>query len=281
MRDQCGCHPRPCGYNPEKGSGRSAADHRRKEGRMPRARILRPTGAFVLALVLAVAGCAQAPVSSAPNDPFESTNRAWFDRNMALTSAFSGGDEAEPQAEPRARPGLRMVRNFGANLGAPSHVLNDLLQVRPDRAMENTLRFLVNSTVGLGGLFDPATRIGLPGRATDFGETLHVWGAPEGAYVVLPILGPSTERDVVGIVVDALINPWDFTVTARQSRAVTVARWAGRFASASEYSDLIDANVIRTEDPYVQARLLFLQARRHHLGIQTEDDSFDPYDFLD
>ena len=250
---------------------------------MPRARVLRPTGALVLILLLAVAGCAQAPISSTPNDPFEATNRAWFDRNLALDSALSGGarDQAEPAPEPVDRPALRLVRNFGANLGTPSHVLNDLLQVRPDRAMENTLRFVVNSTVGLAGLFDPASEIGLRGRSTDFGETLHRWGAPEGAYVVLPILGPSTERDVAGIVVDALINPWDFAVTAQQARAVSVARWIGRFADRSAYADLIDANVIRTEDPYAQARLLFLQARRHHLGIRTEDDSFDPYDFLD
>jgi phospholipid-binding lipoprotein MlaA len=273
-----GCQSRTGGYNRLRQRA-PARVQLRKEGRMPRARFLSPTGVLVLVLLLAVAGCARGPISSTPNDPFEATNRAWFDRNLALTSAFSGG--AEPEAEPRDRPGLRLVRNFGSNLGTPSHVINDLLQVRPDRAMQNTLRFAVNSTIGLAGLFDPASHIGLTGRSTDFGETLHRWGAPEGAYVVLPVLGPSTERDTIGMIVDSLINPWDFVVTPQQARAITVARWAGRFASAREYADLIDANVIRTEDPYAQARLLFLQARRHHLGIQTEDDSFDPYDFLD
>lgn len=248
---------------------------------MSRASVFRPAGAVVLALVLAVAGCARAPVSSTPNDPFEATNRAWFETNLALDRALSGDPAAEPEAEPRPRPVLRLVRNFGANLGAPSHVVNDLLQLRPDRAMENTLRFAINSTIGLAGLFDPAGEMGLNGRSTDFGETLHRWGAPEGAYVVLPVLGPSTERDMVGMVVDSLLNPWDVVVTPQQARAVSVARWAGRFADRSEFADLIDANVIRTADPYAQARLLFLQARRHHLGIVTEEDSFDPYDFLD
>lgn len=242
-----------------------------------------------LALVAAglLAGCTAPPVSTAPNDPFEATNRAWFDTNLALDRALSGGPEADadPAADPATpeQPGplLRLVGNVGANLGIPSTVLNDLLQLRPDRAVENTLRFAVNSTVGLAGLFDPAGAMGLHGRTSDFGETLHRWGMGEGAYVVLPVLGPSTERDMLGIVVDAAINPWGFAVPRHEARAVSALRWAGRFAGRAEYADLLDANVIRTADPYAQARLLYLQARRYHLGIQTEDDSFDPYDFLD
>lgn len=239
--------------------------------------------ALALAAVALLAACTAPPVSTAPNDPFEATNRAWFDTNLALDRALSGGDDdpAEGAAPEAPGPLVRLVGNVGANLGTPSTVLNDLLQLRPDRAVENTLRFAVNSTMGLAGLFDPAGAIGLHGRSSDFGETLHRWGVGEGAYVVLPVLGPSTERDALGVVVDALINPWDFLVPAHEARAVSALRWAGRFAGRAEYADLIDANVIRTADPYAQARLLYLQARRYHLGIQTEDDSFDPYDFLD
>jgi phospholipid-binding lipoprotein MlaA len=235
----------------------------------------RLTGALVLVLV--VAGCARAPSTGLVNDPFESTNRAWFDTNMALDRAVS---RDQPPREGPA-PLRRAVRNFGSNLSIPSTVVNDLLQVRPDRAVENTLRFAINSTVGLAGLFDPASAMGLHGRRSDFGETLHRWGVGEGAYVVLPVLGPSTERDAVGMVVDALINPWDYVLSGNEGRVVTAGRWAGRLADRAEYADLIDANVMQTADPYAQSRLLFLQARRYHLGIETEDDTFDPYDFVD
>lgn len=257
-------------------------------------------GRLVPALIalLLIAACA-APVPPAVNDPHEASNRARFDQNLALTRALTGQPAAPSDADPDApetaaetsaetnpgrdgpRPVRRMVRNFGANLGTPATVINDLLQLRPDRAMENTLRFALNSTIGLAGLFDPATALGVTGRTTDFGETLHRWGAPEGAYLVLPVLGPSTERDFFGMLVDAALDPWGSVVTARESRAITAARWSGRIAAAAENADLLDANVIRTADPYAQARLLFLQARRHHLGIDTEDDFFDPYDFLD
>ena len=255
---------------------------------MARTAFARPPVILALAVVLGLGACARTTLPAAPNDPFEATNRAWFDTNLALNrrlSALGGAADADTAADPAEPPppsaGRRIVRNLASNLAIPSSVLNDLLQVRPDRAMENTLRFAINSTVGLGGMFDPAGEMGLRGRSSDFGETLHRWGVGEGAYVVLPVLGPSTERDTLGMVVDALINPWDFVLTPAESRGVSAVRWLGRFANRAEYADLIDANVIQTADPYAQARLLYLQARRYHLGIQTEDDSFDPYDFLD
>lgn len=247
---------------------------------VPARRLVRNAALMAMLTVLA-AGCARPPVTSEPNDPFEATNRAWFDRNMALVSAVSR-DSTTEAAAPRREGGAfrRAVRNVGANLSAPSTVVNDLLQVRPDRAAQNTLRFAINSTLGLAGIFDPATAMGLAGRPSDFGETLHRWGVGEGAYVVLPVVGPSTERDALGMAVDAVLNPWDFVLTSREARAVTAARWAGRIAAVSENADLLDANVIQTADPYAQARLLFLQARRYHLGVETEDDAFDPYDEL-
>jgi len=252
-------------------------------------------GALVLLLAGAAAGCARAPAPSGTNDPYEATNRAWFNNNLALMSAVTGGEDSpEPAAEPDeitqagAAPApveapreegrfRRIVGNFGANLGLPSTILNDLLQVRPDRAAENTVRLVINSTIGLGGLFDPAARMGVHGRRSDFGETLHVWGLGEGAYMVLPVVGPSTERDALGLVVDAAINPLRFVLPQPELSYSTAARLAGRVAEASEYSDLLDANVINTADPYAQARLLYLQTRRYHLGVEAEDDFIDPY----
>lgn len=255
---------------------------------------------LILALGAGLAGCAQAPAPSGPNDPYEAVNRTWFDANLRLAQAISGAPETDlgdpvvegdvvagteaPHPEPAAaapRSGvLRIVSNFGANLGLPSVILNDLLQIRPDRAMENTLRLVVNSTIGLGGLFDPAGAIGLHGRRTDFGETLHRWGAAEGAYMVLPVYGSTTERDALGLAVDMVIDPLRFVLPNAEYNAALGARAAGYLANAAEYADILDANVINTADPYAQARLLYLQTRRYHLGIEAEDEIIDPYEEL-
>lgn len=251
----------------------------------------RPAGLVVAALVaLCVAGCSGPGVPGGVHDPYEAENRARFESNIALDRAVSrlaGGDsgaDTDTAAESGARGGvvLRAVRNFGTNLSVPSFVMNDILQVRPHRAVENTLRFIINSTIGVGGLFDPAGAMGLHGRRSDFGETLHVWGFDEGAYLVLPVLGPSTERDAAGLVVDTVLDPWLLVLGGWEYAGSVVARWAARFGDRIEYGDLIDANVMQSADPYVQARLLFLQGRRYHLGIESEDDFIDPYaDFFD
>jgi len=261
--------------------------------------------AFTVILVaLLIAGCARAPAPSGTNDPYETVNRARFDSNLALDRALSGAPESAPQTQPIDSPEptdlaqtdeapvaiepqrpsffLRIVSNFGANLGLPSTIANDLLQIRPDRATENTIRLVINSTIGLGGMFDPAGRMGIHGRTSDFGETLHRWGVGEGAYVVLPVLGPSTERDTAGMAVDMVIDPLRFVLPRADYGWSLAARGAARFADRAEYADLLDANVINTSDPYAQARLLYLQTRRYHLGIENEDEIIDPYaDFYD
>lgn len=239
-------------------------------------------GVVALALILGVAGCARAPAPSGTSDPFEATNRYWFERNMALTAAVTRQetqtiDVDAPAEAPPSHPLRRAVANFGGNLGLPSVILNDLLQIRPDHATENTLRLVINSTIGLGGLFDPAGRMGIHGRRSDFGETLHRWGVAEGNYMVLPLAGPSTERDAAGMVVDMAINPLRFLLPQPEARWSSVARIAGRVAGAAEYSDILDANVTNTADPYAQARLLYLQTRRYHLGVEAEDEIIDPY----
>jgi len=233
---------------------------------------------FAIALI---AGCARAPAPGV-NDPYESTNRAWFDSNLRLSSAITGSDdavadEADAGGPPRRSPFRHALSNVGGNLGLPSSILNDLLQFRPSRAAENTVRLVINTTVGLGGLFDPAGAMGFHGRRSDFGETLHRWGVGEGAYVVLPLYGPSTERDTAGLVVDMLIDPLRFALPAPEYGYSNAVRFAGRLADAAEYSDLLDANVINTADPYAQARLLYLQTRRYHLGVEVEEEIIDPY----
>lgn len=230
--------------------------------------------ATALLLTLAsLAACSAPRPDAVPADPHEAVNRARFEANLRL----AGTSEDSPDEAPGAHPFRRAAINVGENLGMPGRVVNDLLQLRPHHAVENTLRFAINSTVGLGGLFDPAGRMGLHGRNTDFGETLHRWGVGEGAYVVLPLLGPSTERDTLGMVVDLAIDPLRFVLPGREYGGSLVLRGLGRAAQAVEYSDLLDANVIDTADPYAQARLLYLQTRRYHLGIENDEEFIDPY----
>ena len=125
------------------------------------------------------------------------------------SNAYGGGLPA---------PVRQGVGHFAGNLDLPRSVVNNVLQGRFPNAVHNTLRFVVNSTFGLAGLFDPATGIGLEARNTDFGETLHVWGVREGNYVELPFLGPSTERDTVGVGVDLFLNPLSYILP--QARAL-------------------------------------------------------------
>ena len=140
----------------------------------------------------------------------------------------------------------------------------------------------MNSTIGVVGLFDPATEFGIVGKETDFGETLHVWGAGEGNYVELPFLGPSTERDMVGIAVDAALNPWRYVLPRKELNATTGLGLAGSVLDRSRYSETVDSILYDSADSYAQARLIYLQNRRFKLG-QTAggaaDDAFeDPYE---
>lgn len=232
--------------------------------------VLRPL-VLVLGLLATLVACTAPPPAPGVNDPFEATNRARFEANMALLPS------ARAEAPPRPNPFRRAVANVGDLLGTPSSILNDVLQLRPDHAVENALRLTINATVGLGGILDPAGHLGIHGRRSDFGETLHRWGVGEGAYVVLPLFGPSTERDAAGLVVDLAIDPLRFVLPPREFGWSLALRGAGQFASAAENADLLDANVMSTADPYAQARLLYLQSRRYHLGVETEDEFIDPY----
>lgn len=238
-------------------------------------------GRLALAATLFLSACASAPPGTDIWDPYEERNRRTHDANKALDRAFFGRPTAATEPASAAAPLRTGVSNLGANLSLPGHVLNSLLQGRIDAAVENSFRLVLNTTLGFGGLFDPATSIGLPGRPTDFGETLHVWGAPEGAYLELPILGPSTGRDAVGSLVDLAIDPVRFAnITVRERNTVLGTRLLARLGDRAEYSALVESALYQSADSYAQARLLYLQYRRFQLGITADEDLFDPYEDL-
>jgi len=182
------------------------------------------------------------------------------------------------------------IGNMASNLGEPSNFVNNLLQARLDQAATNGTRFLINSTIGVLGLFDVATPMGIEGRPADFGETLHIWGAGEGDYLELPLFGPSTTRDATGLIVDFAMNPLGYLSASDEAlsvaRRVRIADTVGlRYSLRST----IDRVLYDSADSYEQSRLIYLQNRRFELNEFESGDletvtseaeaasSFDPY----
>ena len=166
---------------------------------------------MLVGLLILLAACGKPPVETGINDPFEAQNRETHAMNreidrLLLRPAAKGYGTILPE------PVQRSVGNFADNIDLPSSVVNDILQANIDDAAHNFTRFLINTTIGIGGIFDPATSFGLLARDSDFGETLAVWGFGEGHYVELPLLGPSTKRDTIGRVVDLFTNPLTFVL---------------------------------------------------------------------
>lgn len=239
--------------------------------------VKRCAASFSVAFVLLATACSTPEPGAEFNDPYEMRNREVHEENLAVDRALFGG--GKPDKKPfLPRPVAEGVSNVAENLGTPSDVLNNVLQLRPKPALTNTLRFVINTTVGIGGIFDPATAMGIYADATDFGETLHVWGAPEGAFLVVPVAGPTTERDLVGSVVDVITNPIGMVVDPPESYYLRGLRLAGRAADRQLYGDTVDAILYESADSYAQMRLLYLQNRHFELGIEEDADVFDPYE---
>lgn len=172
-------------------------------------------GVTSVALALLAAGCATPPDPSdeaavqafnEANDPMEPANRYFFEVNQGLdellVKPFAGYyNIALPD------PAKDGVRNFLRNLHAPVILLNDLFQGEGGRAGTTAARFLINTTLGVGGILDAASWFGLNYHDEDFGQTLAVWGSGEGIYLHLPLLGPSNPRDASGKLVDYVLDP--------------------------------------------------------------------------
>ena len=164
-------------------------------------------------LIFVSFGCATAPDPSdtesyaefrAINDPLEPLNRGVFEFNRALDAMFLRpfADFYRLLLPPPFQEG---VHNVLANLRSPVILVNDLLQGEWQRAGTTAQRLVVNTTMGVGGIGDPASDFGLPAHSEDFGQTLAVWGLPEGPFLMLPVIGPSSPRDATGLAIDSLI----------------------------------------------------------------------------
>lgn len=195
-------------------------------------------------------------------DPNEKLNRKFnafntgFDRALVRPLSKVYGVIVPPPARYVIRNGLR-------HLETPGDFVNYLLQGNPDQAGQTLTRFIVNSTVGLGGAIDVARYIDAPYNPTDFGLTLAKWGVKEGRYLVLPVLGPSTRRDGLGRIVDTALQPqtylgliFDFAYGGLISRSVEIVDRRHR------NGDLLDNVIFASPDPYVTLRSTYVQRRR-------------------
>jgi phospholipid-binding lipoprotein MlaA len=146
------------------------------------------------------------PNALANNDPYEATNREIFDLNQMIDQ-WTLRRTAQAYTYMVPEPVRNSVHNALTNLDLPVTFVNDVLQGERKRAGQTVSRFAVNSTLGVAGLFDVASRMGIPEHSEDFGQTLAVWGVGEGSYLVLPLLGPAPPRDAVGHTADFFFDP--------------------------------------------------------------------------
>jgi phospholipid-binding lipoprotein MlaA len=225
--------------------------------------------ALALALALLCAGCATVPSGKPdPRDPWERFNRTSFAINDALDrAALKPAAKAYKKVTPRiVRTG---VSNFISNLDTIGTVVNDVLQGKMRQAGQDSARFLMNTTLGLGGLFDPASAAGLERNDEDFGQTLGKWGVKSGPYLMLPLLGPSTVRDSFARIPDQFTHPVNYLEddsTRYLIRAVDVLDLRTGLLD-------LDAQLEKSYDRYAFVRSAWLQRREY---MVTDGNIVDP-----
>jgi phospholipid-binding lipoprotein MlaA len=210
---------------------------------------------LLLAFAGLMTGCAG--TGKNPQDPFEGYNRAMFDFNDKVDAAVM-----KPVAVAYTRVTPQFVQtgvgNFFGNINDVPTALNNFLQARAANGASDVCRVLVNTTIGIGGLFDVATPVGLPKHDQDFGQTLGRWGVPSGPYVVLPLIGPTTTRDALAMTVDFETDPWGYVYPVRLRNTGIAVRLIDHRAYMLDTSTLSeDAAFDRYEfvrDSYLQKR---------------------------
>jgi len=230
----------------------------------------------IVLLAVSTAGCATGdPAALAQNDPYEPMNRSVFKVNTGIDNAV-----AKPVAKfyNHAVPGFARdgVHNFLTNLAKPVTFANDVLQGDGGRAWQTLERFSVNSTLGIGGLLDVATRIGIPDHSEDFGQTLGTWGVAEGPYLVIPLMGPDPPRDLSGDVVDIFLDPLTY-IRYHGSDTWSVARAGVSVLDLRARNvDTVDQIERTSIDFYATTRSLYRQYRNSEIRNGAPDPADSP-----
>jgi phospholipid-binding lipoprotein MlaA len=232
-------------------------------------------------LVLILVGCAPRPPATdqealqdylETNDPLEPTNRKLYAVNegfqaVVLRPLAEGYRYAVPE---KARDS---VHNALANLASPVMLGNEILQAKPRKAGTRLMRFIINSTLGVGGLFDVATSLGYPEETTDFGLTLATWGVGEGPFLFLPVIGPSDFRDGIGLGVNAAMDPFTWLGQGSTVVYLELARYGMTAVDLYERNmDSLDSLKKSALDPYATLRSVYRQHRRAQVEDAKQDD---------
>ena len=219
-----------------------------------------------LLLMFASSAQAQAPVS----DPWEKLNRPVYEFNQIL-DAWLIRPVAVTYFRLTPQPVKRGVSNFFNNLDDVNVVVNDVLQWKLDNAVNDSSRLLLNTTIGIAGFIDVASRVGLYKHYEDFGQTLGVWGFDDGGYLMLPLFGASTVRDAVGLIPDMIFNPISW-IDERDTRLVFYSM------------DIVDtrltymaAESMVSGDRYQFVRNAYLQRRDYLIADGQVYDEFDDF----
>jgi phospholipid-binding lipoprotein MlaA len=238
-------------------------------------RVKHGCAALGLVLTLSVCGCVTLPPNSqrVPQDPWESWNRGVYKVNTALDKAV-----AKPVARTYVRvlpsPVRTGISNFFENLRTTTVMVNDLLQGKFKAAANDLARFLLNTTVGVGGFLDPATQAGLDLNNEDFGQTLGHWGVHPGPFVEIPLLGPSDVRDGSGRVVDIFTGPTHYV----RNNYVKYSLYGLSLIETRAALLSLDDTLKNVFDPYAFVRDAYLQRRAYLIsdGKLTDEPLVDP-----
>ena len=230
--------------------------------------VVRPTAAGAADVVPPSVTVAAAP---AVDDPFERANRRNYAFNEKLDRRVIG-----PLARfyGRITPGVigRGLHNFFVNLTEPVVFINDVLQARIGHASNTLVRFTLNSTFGLAGVIDIGAKAGSPHHDNDFGVTLGRYGVKTGPYLYLPVMGPSTARDLFGTGVDFFLDPFHWQEIRGAATLATTGSLGGGLDKRSEAGPQLDALLGGAADPYATLRSAYLQNRQSLVTGQTAPD---------
>ena len=231
---------------------------------------------FVAAVLMSSAVCAQGFMENEPHDPIESINRKTHEFNKGVdryairpTSNIYGSYIPELIRIP--------ISNFRGNLNEPRRFINHIFQRDLSGAGTDMSRFLINSTLGIGGLIDVASMWNIYPRSTGFDETFSSINIPQGAYVELPLFGPSSARGTVGLITDYALNPSKPITAGIDGIVMLGVEVANVFQRRYEFAPMIDATLYNSADSYSATRNIFFQTKQEFNIDDDEADVFDPY----
>lgn len=232
-------------------------------------------------LTMLLAGCATPPPADDPDavadyreahDPLEPTNRVFYAVNDGIDTVV-----LRPIALAYNWAVPEVVRththNVLDNLGSPVVLFNDTLQAKPHRMGDTSMRMLINTTVGVAGIFDVATGWGFPEHDSDAGMTLALWGVPEGPFLYLPVLGPTNPRDAIGFGADVAMDPFTWVGNGEVVEALLWTRYSlTAIDTRAGLLDTLDKVKAQALDPYATFRSLYRQHRHSQIDQARSED---------